>query len=163
MLRFDLNDAKDREWLLKHGVNLDSLDNLSRPDKNATTGKENPKYRNKKVEWDGLRFDSKFELQCWLFLKQLEKQNQIKNLKRQVTVTFIHNNVKLMSSRPDFYFEVEAGDHIIPIYADAKNPVTAKLRPFRIAQRMFTAFYGAPMLVFTKLDDIIPQIKHHSG
>ena len=176
MLRLSLTDAKDREFLEKRGVDLKALARDQR-DKSILTlslihekrldasenVKEKPKkYRNKRIEHDGLTFDSQFELSCWLVLKDLEKQGKIFSLKRQVTVKFIHNGVKLMSSRPDFYFEVRGdNDRVIPVYADAKNPVTAKLRPFRIAQNMFRAFHGAPMVVFTTYTNIEEAIKHH--
>lgn len=172
-LRLSLTEAKDREFLSKRGINIKALlkDEQDKailtlakmPEKRLET-QETPhkKYKNRKVEYDGLKFDSQFELSCWLVLKDMEKQGQIFSLKRQVTVKFTYNNVKLMSSRPDFYFEAKSdNDRMIPIYADAKNPITAKLRPFRIAQNMFRAFHGAPMIVFLTYTNIEESIKKH--
>lgn len=171
MLRLNLADAKDREFLESRGVDLKALwdaqknrailtlaaDNKKRLDQPKTS----KKYRNRYVYHGDDRFDSQFELSCWLILQDLEKKKIISNLKRQVKVTFTHNNIKLMSSRPDFYFEVNYLDRVIPIYADAKSLPTSKLRPFRIAQNMFRAFYGSPMIVFLNYTDIEQKIKEH--
>lgn len=42
------------------------------------------KYHNKKCEYKGLKFDSLKERNHYIVLEQLEKTNQIKDLKRQV-------------------------------------------------------------------------------
>lgn len=42
------------------------------------------KYNNNKVEYNGVIFDSKKELRFFLYLKDLEKDNIIKDIKRQV-------------------------------------------------------------------------------
>jgi hypothetical protein len=170
VFRLDLASQKDRELLERSGVDLKALlgENarsaklaLEKLPKDVPAPSKTLKYRNKQVEHKGMKFDSQFELSCWLILEDLEKQSKIQNLKRQQTITFKHNDVKLMSSRPDFYFEVKIDDKVIPIYADAKNKVTAKLRPFRITQNMFKAFYGTPMIVFLTYTSIETEISSH--
>lgn len=47
------------------------------------------KFNNKKVESPDGVFDSKLEWQRWLFLKEAEKNGQIKDLRRQVKYTLI--------------------------------------------------------------------------
>lgn len=42
------------------------------------------KYNAKKVTYDNLQFDSKFELTFFIYLKELEKQGKIANLQRQI-------------------------------------------------------------------------------
>lgn len=49
----------------------------------------NSKYKNKKVEHDGIQFDSKKEMDRYLFLKQAEKDGSISNLERQVRFELI--------------------------------------------------------------------------
>lgn len=49
----------------------------------------NNKYKNNKVEYDGIIFDSKKEAQRYAELKLLERVGKIKNLKRQVPFTLI--------------------------------------------------------------------------
>lgn len=47
------------------------------------------KYYNKKVEYDGILFDSKKEAKRYTELKLLERTGRIQNLKRQVPFTLI--------------------------------------------------------------------------
>ena len=47
------------------------------------------KYKNNKVEYDGIIFDSQKEAQRYAELKLLEKVGKIKDLKRQVPFTLI--------------------------------------------------------------------------
>jgi len=47
------------------------------------------KFNNKKIESPDGVFDSKLEWQRWLFLKEAEKNGQIRDLKRQVKFTLI--------------------------------------------------------------------------
>lgn len=44
------------------------------------------KYGNKKLEYQGEMFDSKLELNRYLYLKQLEARGEIRNLRRQVRI-----------------------------------------------------------------------------
>ena len=48
-----------------------------------------PKYRNRKVERDGMTFDSKKEYTRWCELKLLEQAGEIKDLQRQVKLVLI--------------------------------------------------------------------------
>jgi hypothetical protein len=50
----------------------------------ATASKSASKYRNVKVEVDGLRFDSKREALYWLDLKAREAAGEIRDVRRQV-------------------------------------------------------------------------------
>lgn len=47
------------------------------------------KYHNKKVIIDGIKFDSKKEMQYYIKLKMLEKAGKIRDLKLQVPFTLI--------------------------------------------------------------------------
>lgn len=48
-----------------------------------------PKYRNRKIERDGMTFDSKKEYNRWVELSLLEKAGEISELQRQVKLTLI--------------------------------------------------------------------------
>lgn len=48
-----------------------------------------PKYRNRKIEIDGIKFDSQKEAARWYALKLLEKKGIISELKRQVRYELI--------------------------------------------------------------------------
>ncbi len=47
------------------------------------------KYHNSKTEVDGIMFDSKKEAKYYLYLKQLEKEGKIKDLRRQVSFELV--------------------------------------------------------------------------
>lgn len=47
------------------------------------------KYNASKVEYEGMKFDSKKELKRWIILKELEKTGEIRNLERQVSYSLI--------------------------------------------------------------------------
>jgi hypothetical protein len=50
------------------------------------TGKPRSKYRNVRVEVDGLKFDSKAEAARWQQLRLLEKAGKVRELTRQVRI-----------------------------------------------------------------------------
>lgn len=47
------------------------------------------KYNNRKVEYDGMVFDSKKEAQRWRYLEEMQNEGKIKNLQRQVKFLLI--------------------------------------------------------------------------
>ena len=47
------------------------------------------KYNSRKCEYEGITFDSKKEMKRYIFLKEMEKQGKIRNLKRQVKYVLI--------------------------------------------------------------------------
>jgi hypothetical protein len=53
------------------------------------TAKPRSKYRNVRVEVDGLKFDSKAEAARWQQLRLLEKAGKVRDLTRQVRVPLI--------------------------------------------------------------------------
>lgn len=52
-------------------------------------GAKKSKYHNKKVEYDGISFDSKKEMNRYVFLKDMEDKGVIENLERQVRFVLI--------------------------------------------------------------------------
>lgn len=56
----------------------------------------NSKYGSNKVEWHGIVFDSKYELQRYLYLLDLQKQGKISQLRRQQKFILIKKIVKLV-------------------------------------------------------------------
>ena len=52
-------------------------------------GAKKSKYHNKKVEYDGISFDSKKEMKRYVFLKDMEDKGVIENLERQVRFVLI--------------------------------------------------------------------------
>ena len=107
------------------------------------------KYNAKKVEYNGIKFDSQFELKCWIYLEQLVKEDKIKNLQRQVKFNLIPANsvYRALNYVADFTFNV--GDRYI--VADAKGLI---LPEFKIKQKIFFDKYKNQIYIFKKLSDI---------
>ena len=59
-------------------------------------GHSNSKYGSSKVEWQGMMFDSKYELQRYLYLLDLQKQEKINGLRRQTPFLLIPKATKLV-------------------------------------------------------------------
>lgn len=97
------------------------------------------KYRAKKVNYQGLVFDSKFELTYYVYLQELVKQGKITNLQRQVNYELVprqtdeNNKFKYhpVEYKSDFeYDDCEQIHHTV----DTKG---FKTTDFRIKQKLF--------------------------
>jgi len=108
------------------------------------------KYRNRKIEVDGLTFDSEGEAQRWFELKYLERAGAISDLRRQVPFElqsgFRYNGVSYRPIRwvVDFAYNKDG----MPCVEDFKQPKTASEATFRLKLRMFLYQYGATYNVF---------------
>ena len=107
------------------------------------------KYNAKKVEYNGIKFDSAFELKCWEYLEQLESEGKIKDLNRQVRFELLPANClyRALNYVADFTFFVK-DKYIV---ADAKGLV---LPEFKIKQKIFFDKYKNQIYIFKKLSDI---------
>ena len=107
------------------------------------------KYNAKKVKYNGIVFDSAFELKCWQYLEQLAKEDKITNLQRQVRFELLPANslYRALNYVADFTFNVN--DRYI--VADAKGLV---LPEFKIKQKIFFDKYKNQIYVFKKISDI---------
>lgn len=97
------------------------------------------KYKSKKVEFQGIIFDSKFEATYYAYLKELLKQGKISNLERQVKYELVprqtdeNNKFKYhpVEYKSDFeYDDCEQTHHTV----DTKG---FKTPDFRIKQKLF--------------------------
>ena len=97
------------------------------------------KYKSKKVEFQGIIFDSKFEATYYAYLQELEKQCKIENLQRQKSYVLLprqtdeNNKFKYhpVEYKSDFeYDDVQGVHHTV----DTKGFKTAD---FRIKQKLF--------------------------
>lgn len=107
------------------------------------------KYNAKKVEYNGLTFDSKLELTIWQYLEQLVKDGEITNLDRQVKFEVLPKNnlYRAVIYVADFVFEYRN----VKIFADAKGMI---LPEFKLKQKMFYAKYGTSITVFKSKKDV---------
>lgn len=100
-----------------------------------------PKYRNRKVELDGLTFDSQKEARRWKELQLLERGGEITDLRRQVPYPLVVNGVKVAKLVADFVYK-EYGKDVVE---DTKSDFTRKLPVWRLKSKMFAAQYGFPV------------------
>lgn len=107
------------------------------------------KYNAKKVKYNGIVFDSAFELKCWQHLEQFESEGKIKDLNRQIKFELLPANsvYRALTYVADFTFYVN-DKYIV---ADAKGLV---LPEFRIKQKIFYNKYGNQIYIFKKISDI---------
>ena len=103
------------------------------------------KYHNKKVIYNGIKFDSKKERDKYIELKQLEKAGIIKELELQpkfLLLDTIHYKGKTYPKtyyKADFkYFDNEKGKYIVE---DVKSLITAKDKVYRLKIKMLLAKY----------------------
>lgn len=101
------------------------------------------KYRNKRVEYKGIKFDSIKERDYYLYLLDRESRGEIKNLRRQVKYILIPKfqigsiKERETSYLADFVYE-EGGKEII---VDVKSPITRKDKTYRLKKKLFEFTY----------------------
>ncbi len=97
------------------------------------------KYRNKKVVYNGIKYDSIKEGLRGLELHQLQKDGKISELKTQVPFKFELNGVKICKYVADFQY-VQNGKLITE---DVKGFKTAT---YKLKRKMMKAFYNIEVL-----------------
>ncbi|WP_421782656.1 DUF1064 domain-containing protein [Kiloniella litopenaei] len=97
------------------------------------------KYRNKKVEYDGHKFDSKKEARRYQELKLLERAGEVKGLELQKRFPFVVEDKRICVYVADFYYLEQGGGEVVE---DVKSPVTRKDPVYRIKNKLFEAIYG---------------------
>lgn len=96
------------------------------------------KYRNKKIEWGGMTFDSKKEWKRYCELKILEKAGAISGLQTQVafelipSLTICGKTMRRILYIADFLY-TENGQ---PVVEDVKSGFTAALPVYQIKKRL---------------------------
>ena len=95
------------------------------------------KYGNKKVEYNGLKFDSKREAYYYQIYKKLEQQGDLWNLKLQTKLDFKIDGKHIFYYKPDFEYDDRNGHH----YIDVKSPATEKNAVFRLKRKLIENYY----------------------
>lgn len=80
-----------------------------------------PKYNNKKVEYNGIKFDSKKELKFYLQLLEREQNGEVSNIRLQVPFTlqpsfkFNGKTIRAITYKADFvyYDNTDKKEHIV--------------------------------------------------
>lgn len=117
-------------------------DTMSADEYNALQGKaaKPSKFRNHKVEVDGIKFDSKAEGARYWDLKHLAQNGEIRDLELQPRFPLLVQGVKVAEYRGDFaYVDVATGKNVVE---DVKSAFTRKDRVYRLKKKMVAAQYG---------------------
>ena len=107
-----------------------------------------PKYGNKKVTVDGIKFDSRWESQRYLYLKSLERAGTVKDLELQVKFPIVINGEKICSYIADFrYKRQNQQDEWYDIVEDAKGFETPE---FKLKKKLMKAGHGVEIYLSKK-------------
>lgn len=99
------------------------------------------KYRNKKVEWDGMVFDSTKEYKQYRFvLLERLKKGEIGQLRRQVRYKLIVNDELIATYIADHvYIEATTGEEIVE---DVKSEITRKLPLYVLKKNLMKSIHN---------------------
>ena len=107
-----------------------------------------PKYGNKKVTVDGIKFDSRWESQRYLYLKSLDRAGTVKDLELQVKFPIVINGEKICSYIADFrYKRQNQPDEWYDIVEDAKGFETPE---FKLKKKLMKAVHGVEIYLSKK-------------
>lgn len=104
--------------------------------------KARPKYNNKSVTRDGIKFDSKREARRYADLLLLERAGEISELKLQPSFDMVINGMKVCAYVADFQY-IENGEKVVE---DVKSVVTAKNSTYRLKNKLMKAVHGIDVL-----------------
>ena len=105
--------------------------------------KKPSKFRNKKTEVEGIKFDSLKEANRFRFLRQQQIEGRIKGLKLQHKFEFVVNGERVCSYIADFtYTSNEVGF----IVEDVKSEFTRRQPVYRIKKKLMKAVFGIEIL-----------------
>ena len=110
------------------------------------------KYNAKKVEVDGIKFDSKAEAEYYLHLKEKVEKREIRSFERQIRMTLqegfylegIKGKVRAITYVVDFVVTNEDGSIT---YIDVKGIET---EAFKLKRKMFMHKYQTPLVTVKK-------------
>ena len=106
------------------------------------------KYGNKKVTVQGIKFDSKWESERYLYIKSLERAGRVRNLELQVRFALEVNGQKICTYIADFRYEKEnANGDWEKIVEDAKGVETPE---FKLKKKLMKACLGIEIFLSKK-------------
>lgn len=110
------------------------------------------KYNAKKVEVDGIKFDSKVEAEYYLHLKEMQEKKEIQGFERQIRITLqegfylegIKGKIRAITYVVDFVVTNQDGSIT---YIDVKGIETDV---FQLKRKMFMHKYQTPLVTVKK-------------
>jgi hypothetical protein len=121
---------------------------LSKQTYNPRLKRSRPKYGNKKTVVNGIKFDSKWEAERYLYIKSLERAGRVKDLELQVRFNLIVNDQKICAYIADFRYKREDKDgEWHEIVEDAKGVETPE---FKLKKKLMKACLGIDIFLSKK-------------
>lgn len=115
---------------------------------NPRLKRSRPKYGNKKTVVNGIKFDSKWEAERYLYIKSLERAGRVKDLELQVRFNLIVNDQKICAYIADFRYKREDKDgEWHEIIEDAKGVETPE---FKLKKKLMKACLGIDIFLSKK-------------
>jgi hypothetical protein len=115
---------------------------------NPRLKRSRPKYGNKKTVVNGIKFDSKWEAERYLYIKSLERAGRVKDLELQVRYNLIVNDQKICAYIADFRYKREDKDgEWHEIVEDAKGVETPE---FKLKKKLMKACLGIDIFLSKK-------------
>jgi len=115
---------------------------------NPRLKRSRPKYGNKKTVVNGIKFDSKWEAERYLYIKSLERAGRVKDLELQVRFNLIVNDQKICAYIADFRYKREDKDgEWHEIVEDAKGVETTE---FKLKKKLMKACLGIDIFLSKK-------------
>ena len=99
------------------------------------------KYNNRKVEIDGIRFDSKAEGNHYLYLKSRLQSGEIMDLVCHPKYIMDVNGVRICTYRPDFQYQ-ESGRLVVE---DVKSKPTMTYS-YKLKKKLMKAIHGIDVI-----------------
>lgn len=97
------------------------------------------KYRNQPIVAQGVRFDSKKEAKRYEQLKLLERNQEVRNIRLQVSYNLVVGDVIVGRYRADFVYEELRKGQWNEVVEDVKGFVTPM---YRLKRKLMKAIYG---------------------
>lgn len=97
------------------------------------------KYRNQKIVVDGIAFDSKKESRRWFELQALQRQAQVRKLRRQVPIEIKINGKLVAQYVADAVYEEKVKFGWSEVVEDVKSPITRRNPVYRLKRRCLAA------------------------
>jgi len=115
---------------------------------NPRLKRSRPKYGNKKTVVNGIKFDSKWEAERYLYIKSLERAGRVKDIELQVRYNLIVNDQKICAYIADFRYKREDKDgEWHEIVEDAKGVETPE---FKLKKKLMKACLGIDIFLSKK-------------
>lgn len=122
-------------------------------------GKRRSKFNNTRCEFDGLKFDSKKELERWKFLRGCELSGEIYDLKLHPRFPFVFEDGRKVLIKGDkrntvarfsgdfSYYKALTDEYVVE---DVKSPATARDGQFKLRRAIFELIYGVDLRIVYK-------------